>query len=112
MYVPDTPDMRKIGEAGGGTTPFLTSAKQLKSLINRTSLCKAPGCDGELRLKKVELEGIGGDGQAHLYCSGRCGTRAFLFLRPMRNRNRLLFPLLCKWHLFVLVPIMPSMRQF
>ena len=78
MYVPDTPDMRKIGEARGSAAPFPTSAKQLESLIsdiNRTSSCKAPGCDGELRLKNVELEGMGGDGQAHFYCSGRCGTR-------------------------------------
>ena len=77
-YVPDTPDMRKIGEARGSAAPFLTSAKQLESLIsdiNRTSSCKAPGCNGELRLKNVELEGMGGDGQAHFYCSGRCGTR-------------------------------------
>ena len=77
-YVPDTPDMRNIGEARGGTTPFLTSAKQLESLvseINRTSCCRAPGCDGELRLKNVELVRMGGDGKAHFYCSGKCGTR-------------------------------------
>ena len=28
-----------------------------------------------MSLKNVELEGMGGDGQAHFYCSGRCGTR-------------------------------------
>ena len=78
VYVPDTPDKRNMGGARGGTTPFLTSAKLLESLIsdiNRASHCKASDCDGELRLKNVELEGMGGDGQAHFYCSRRCGTR-------------------------------------
>ena len=56
VYVQDTPEMRGIGEARGGTTPFLTSAKQLDSLIsaiNRTSCCKAPNFNGEPRLKDV-----------------------------------------------------------
>ena len=117
MYVPDTPEMRNIGEARGGNTPFLTSAKQLDSLIsdiNRTSHCKAPNCNGELRLKDVELVGMGGDGKANFVCSGGCETRniAFLFRISMRNPNKMLFRLLCKWHLFVLVPIMPSMKRF
>jgi hypothetical protein len=73
------PQMRgKVGETRIGTSPFLTSAQQLDKLIsaiNSTSSCKAEGCDGKLILKNVELEGMGGDGQAHFYCSGRCGTR-------------------------------------
>ena len=78
VYVPDTPEMRNIGETRGGNTPFLTSAKQLDSLIrdiNRTSHCKAPNCNGELRLKDVELVGMGGDGKANFVCSGGCETR-------------------------------------
>ena len=78
LYVPDTPAMRSTGGVRGGTTPFLTSAKQLESLIsgiNRTSRCRAPGCDGELRFKNVDLTGKGGDGKANFFCSGRCGTR-------------------------------------
>ena len=117
MYVPDTPEMRGIGEARGGTTPFLTSAKQLDSLIsaiNRTSCCKAPNCKGELRVKDVELVDMGGDGKANFVCSGGCRTRdvCFLFRVTMRNPNKLLSLLPCKWHLFVLVQIMHSMRLF
>ena len=43
VYVPDTPHERNMGEARGGTTPFLTSAKLFESLIsdiNRTSHCQ------------------------------------------------------------------------
>ena len=78
LFVPDTPDMRKVGETRIGTASFLTCGRQLDRLIsdiNRTSSCKAEGCNGELILKNLELEGMGGDGQAYFYCSGRCGTR-------------------------------------
>ena len=73
LFVPDTPDMRKVGETRIGTAPFFTCGRQLDRLIsdiNRTSSCKAEGCNGELILKNL---GMGGDGRAYFYCSGRCG---------------------------------------
>ena len=93
--------MRSMGEVRGGTTPFLTSAKQLESLIseiNRTSCSRAPGCDGELRLTKLTsqerevmakpmffvLEGV----ELEIY--------AFHFLSTMKGLNRPVFHLLCK----------------
>lgn len=78
VFVPDTPALRSLGECRGGNTPFLTSAAQLEKLIssiNDTSCCRADGCNGELRLKSVSLEGMGGDGTANFTCSGRCGSR-------------------------------------
>ena len=33
VYVSDTPEMRGIGETRGGTTPFLTSANYIVSLV-------------------------------------------------------------------------------
>ena len=64
--------MRGIGETRGRTTPFLTSPKQLDSLIsaiNTTSCCKAPNCNGEFRLKYVERVDMGGDGKiSHSMC--------------------------------------------
>ena len=78
VFVPDTPGMRNMGELRGGNTPFLTCAAQLDKLIssiNDTSQCKAEGCEGKLRLKSVELVGMGGDATVHLTCSGGCGTR-------------------------------------
>ena len=50
--------MRSMGEVRGGTTPFLTSAKQLESLIseiNRTSRCRAPGCDGIIHAERTKI---------------------------------------------------------
>ena len=77
-YVLDTPNRQTLGETRAGTAPFLISAQRLDMLIddiNRTSSCKAEGCNGKLRLKCIQLEGKGGDGQALLCCTGRCGTR-------------------------------------
>ena len=117
MYVPDTPEMRNIGEAWGGTTPFLTSAKQLDSLIsviNRTSCCKLPNSNGELRLKDVGLVNMGGDGKAILFAVVGVALEmcAFPFRVTMKNPNKLLSFLPRKWHLFVLVQIMHSMGLF
>ena len=43
LFVPDTPDMRKVGETRIGTAPFLTCGRQLDRLISDTSSCKAEG---------------------------------------------------------------------
>lgn len=78
MYVPDTPGLRSLRECCGSNSPFLTSAAQLEKLIssiNATSCCRAEGCNGELRLKSVSLQDMGGDGTAYFTCSGRCGSR-------------------------------------
>ena len=101
LYVPDTPAMRSMGEVRGGTTPFLTSAKKLESLIseiNRTSHCRAPGCDGELRLKNVDLTGKGGDGKANFFVleGVELEIYAFHFLSTMKGLNRPVFHLLYK----------------
>ena len=92
--------MRSMGEVRGGTTPFLTSAKQLESLIseiNRTSCCTAPGCDGELRLKNVDLTRKGGDGKANFFVleGVELEIYAFNFLSTMKGLNRPVFHLLC-----------------
>ena len=70
--------MRNLGELRGSNSPFLTSAAQLEKLIasiNDISQCKSEGCEGKLRLKSIELVGMGGDATAHFTCSGGCGTR-------------------------------------
>ena len=76
-YIPETPVQRIMGEIRAGTTPFFTTAAQLDQLvysINQTSQCSSVGCNGKLLLKRVELEGLGGEGKAYFSCSG-CSNR-------------------------------------
>ena len=94
LFVPDTPDMRKVGETRIGTAPFFTCGRQLDRLIsdiNRTSSCKAEGCNGELILKNL---GMG----EHIFIvleDVELEIYAFLVRAPTRSRIVLQVVFIC-----------------